>query len=208
VDVPSQAELVQHLGKAEARARLLELLAVLGGALFAASSVFAQDSGPLIDMLVKKGMLNSQEAEELRAELLKDSSAGIISTISGGKSTVGLSLSGRLQIQYVGLGAQIDGAAANPVSTSHFLLRRIYFGAKADLGWGFSSTFNYDFANTSFDQAFITWKQSDALAVDVGFRKVPIGLEEWYTSSASLKAIERSPATLCRPAPVRCAADS
>jgi len=173
----------------------LKLFALLGGALFAASSVFAQDSGPLIDLLVKKGMLNSQEAEELRAELLKDSSAGIVSTISGGKSTVGLSLSGRLQIQYVGLGAQIDGAAANPVSTSHFLLRRIYFGAKADLGWGFSSTFNYDFANTSFDAAYMSWKQSDALVVDVGFRKVPIGLEEWYTSSGSLKAIERSPAT-------------
>ena len=172
-----------------------QLFALLGGALFAASSVFAQDSGPLIDLLVKKGMLNSQEAEDLRAELIKDSSAGIISTISGGKSTVGLSLSGRLQIQYVGLGAEIDGAAAHPVSTQHFLLRRIYFGAKADLGHGFSSTFNYDFANTSFDAAFITWRQDDTLAVDVGFRKVPFGLEEWFTSSGSLKAIERSPAT-------------
>src|SRR5450759_1486646 len=92
-----------------------QLFALLGGALFAASSVFAQDSGPLIDLLVKKGMLNSQEAEELRAELIKDSSAGIISTISGGKSTVGLSLTGRLQIQYAGLGASIDNNPVNPV---------------------------------------------------------------------------------------------
>jgi hypothetical protein len=157
--------------------------------------VFAQDSGPLIDLLVKKGMLNSQEAEELRAELLKDSSAGIVSTISGGKSTVGLSLTGRLQIQYAGLGAQIDNNPVNPVSTNHFFLRRIYLGAKATLGEGWTANFNYDFAGSTFDMAFIQWRQSDALAVDVGFRKVPFGLEEWYTSSGSLKAIERSPAT-------------
>jgi len=31
--------------------------------------------------------------------------------------------------------------------------------------------------------------------VDIGFRKAPIGLEEWDTSSGNLKAIERSPAT-------------
>ena len=170
-------------------------LALAGIISLGASSLFSQDSGPLIDLLVKKGMLNSQEAEELRADLLKDTSAGIISTISGGKSTVGLTITGRLQVQYVGLGAQIDGAAANPVSTEHFLLRRVYFGVKADLGRGFSSTFNYDLANTSFDAAYMSWRQSDALVVDVGFRKVPIGLEEWYTSSGSLKAIERSPAT-------------
>ena len=170
-------------------------LALAGILSLGASSLFAQDSGPLIDLLVKKGMLNSQEAEELRADLLKDTSAGIISTISGGKSTVGLSISGRLQIQYAGLGTQIDGVAANPVSTEHFFLRRIYLGVKANLGNGWSSTLNYDFAGSTFDQAFISWRQSDALAVDVGFRKVPFGLEEWYTSSGSLKAIERSPAT-------------
>lgn len=164
-------------------------------ALFCAGAAFAQDSGPLIDLLVKKGLIKDQEAEELRADLARDASAGIISTISGGKNTVGLTLSGRLQIQYAGLGTHIDGAAAQPVSTNHFFLRRIYFGAKANLGNGWSSTFNYDFAGSTFDQAFITWRQSDALAVDVGFRKVPFGLEEWYTSSGSLKAIERSPAT-------------
>ena len=170
-------------------------LALAGLLSLGATSLFAQDSGPLIDLLVKKGMLNSQEAEELRADLLKDTSAGIVSTISGGKSTVGLSITGRLQIQYAGLGTQIDGAAANPVSTEHFFLRRIYLGVKANLGNGWSGTLNYDFAGSTFDQAFITWRQNDALAVDVGFRKVPFGLEEWYTSSGSLKAIERSPAT-------------
>ncbi|MBX3735890.1 MAG: porin [Candidatus Didemnitutus sp.] len=170
-------------------------LLATAAALFAASVALAQDSGPLIDLLVKKGLIQDQEAEELRAELARDASAGILSTISGGKSTVGLSLSGRLQIQYAGLGTDIDGAASQPAPTSHFFLRRIYFGVKANLGNGWSSTFNYDFAGSTFDQAFVTWRKDDALSVDVGFRKAPIGLEEWYTSSGSLKAIERSPAT-------------
>ncbi len=169
-------------------------IALLGSALFA-SSGFAQDSGPLINLLVKKGLVNDQEAEELRADLSRDSAAAVVSTISGGKSTVGLSITGRMQVQYAGLSTQINGTPVNPVSTEHFFLRRIYLGAKANLGNGWSSTLNYDFAGLTFDQAFITWRKDDALAVDVGFRKVPFGLEEWYTSSGSLKAIERSPGT-------------
>jgi hypothetical protein len=160
-----------------------------------ASAAFAQDSGPLLDLLVKKGIVNDQEAENLRAELARDSSTAVVSTISGGKSTVGLSITGRLQVQYAGLGTQIDGQSANPVSTEHFFLRRIYLGTKATLGNGWTGNFNYDFAGSTFDAAFIEWRKDDTLAIDVGFRKVPFGLEEWYTSSGSLKAIERSPAT-------------
>jgi hypothetical protein len=171
------------------------LALIAGAALSLAAAARAQDSGPLVDLLVKKGLVTDQEAEELRAELTRDNSAGIISTISGGKSTVGLSISGRLQVQYAGLGTDIEGAATQPASTEHFFLRRMYLGVKANLGNGWSSTFNYDFAGTTFDQAFISWRQSDAFTVDVGFRKVPFGLEEWYISSGSLKAIERSPVT-------------
>lgn len=171
-------------------------LALLGSALIcAASAAHAQDSGPLVDLLVKKGVVNAQEAEDLRAELSRDASAAVVSTISGGKSTVGLSISGRLQIQYAGLSTDIDGTTADPFSTSHFFLRRVYLGAKANLGKGWTANFNYDFAGSTFDAAFAQWRMDDTLAVDVGFRKVPFGLEEWYTSSSSLKAIERSPAT-------------
>ncbi|HKB57323.1 MAG TPA: porin [Lacunisphaera sp.] len=171
-------------------------LLAAAAALLCATAVFAQDSGPLIDLLVKKGLVNAQEAEDLRADLARDASAAVVSTISGGKSTVGLSIAGRMQIQYAGLSTNIDGVAVNPARpTAHFLLRRIYLGAKANLGNGWSSSLNYDFAGSTFDEAKITWRRNDELFVDVGFRKVPFGLEEWYTSSGSLKAIERSPAT-------------
>jgi len=83
---------------------------------------------------------------------------------------------------------------AHPVASEHFLLRRIYLGTKVDIADGFSGNINYDFANASFDAAYIEWKQSDALMIDAGFRKAPFAYEE-VTSSGSLKAIERSPIT-------------
>ncbi|HEY0968585.1 MAG TPA: putative porin [Opitutaceae bacterium] len=52
---------------------LFTRLALIGAlALGAATAARAQDSGPLIDLLVKKGLVSDQEAEELRTELLKE----------------------------------------------------------------------------------------------------------------------------------------
>jgi hypothetical protein len=76
-------------------------VALLGGALLATVSSFAQDSGPLIDLLVRKGIVNDQEAEELRAELVKDfaanSSAGKLNLSSG---LTELKISGDARIRY------------------------------------------------------------------------------------------------------------
>lgn len=169
-------------------------LAFAGALTLGASSLWAQQSKALIDALVKKGILTDDEAKALVAEVAKSEAATDVAT-SNDKILKKLTITGRFQVQYDGLGASIDGAAANPVSTEHFLLRRIYLGAKADFGNGWTGNLNYDFANASFDAAFIEWKQSDALFIDAGFRKAPLGLEEWVTSSGNLRAIERSPAT-------------
>lgn len=65
-------------------------LALLGGAMLSlATTAFAQDSGPLVDLLVKKGIVSDQEAEELRAELVKDFAANS----SAGKLNLSASLS-------------------------------------------------------------------------------------------------------------------
>jgi hypothetical protein len=172
----------------------MKLLALAGILALGASPLFAQDSKALIDALVKKGYLTNDEAKQIAAEASKSQAAQDVAT-SNDKILKKLTLSGRFQVQFAGLSTSIDGAAANPASTEHFLLRRIYIGAKAEFGDGWTGNLNYDFANTSFDAAFIEWKKSDALLLDIGFRKVPIGLEEWATSSGNLRAIERSPAT-------------
>lgn len=164
-------------------------------ALVCTAAAFAQDnSKALIDVLIQKGILNQDEAAKIQQDLTKSSSASEVST-SGSKFLQKLSFSGRFQIQYAGLGTQISGAAANPASTSHFFMRRMYLGFKAEMGEGWTGNFNYDFAGSTYDAAFINYKQSKDLSFDIGFRKVPFGLEEWYTSSGSLKAIERSPGT-------------
>jgi polyhydroxyalkanoate synthesis regulator phasin len=63
--------------------------ALLASALISmASAAFAQDSGPLLDLLVKKGIINDQEAENLRAELVKDFAANT----SAGKLNLGSTL--------------------------------------------------------------------------------------------------------------------
>ncbi len=65
-------------------------LTLLGSVIIgAATAAFAQDSGPLIDLLVRKGIVNDQEAENLRAELVRDFAANS----SAGK----LDLSSRVQ---------------------------------------------------------------------------------------------------------------
>lgn len=171
-----------------------KLLAVCGGLLLSAGALLAQDNKALIDALIKKGVLTADEAAQITADVKKSQAAQDVAT-SGSKYLQKLTLSGRFQVQYAGLSTDIDGAAANPPATQHFFLRRMYLGAKAELGNGWLGNLNYDFAGSTFDAAYVEWKQSDAFVLDVGFRKVPIGLEEWYTSSGNLRAIERSPVT-------------
>ncbi len=157
----------------------------------------AQDAGALLNVLVKKGVVSDQEAEEIRTELAAESAAAVIQTVSGGKSTTGIAFSGRIQAQYAGLGTDVENAAKNPPGVNHFFLRRIYFGAKATIGANWTANFNYDFAGTNFDKAYLEWAGNIGgapFAFDIGLRKVNFGYEE-YTSSGNLKAIERSGAT-------------
>ncbi|ACB75826.1 putative porin [Opitutus terrae] len=80
-------------------------LRCLGGGLLAltltGSALRAQDSGPLLDLLVKKGIVTDQEAEELRAELVKDfatsSPAGKLNLSSG---LTELKISGDARVRY------------------------------------------------------------------------------------------------------------
>lgn len=49
-----------------------KFMALLGAVVLATTCLHAQDSGALIDALVKKGVLSDQEAEEIRAQLTQD----------------------------------------------------------------------------------------------------------------------------------------
>jgi hypothetical protein len=167
-------------------------MALLASISLAISPVFAGDSGALLDALVRKGILTDQEAEDLRADLSRDSQAFVMASVSGGKATNSLAISGRMHLQYAGLSTD-----QNVASTNQFFLRRIYFGAKAGVGADWTANLNYDFSGGGFDKAYMEWTGyagATPLALDFGLRKVNLGYEE-TTSSGSLKSIERSPVT-------------
>ncbi len=174
------------------RSKLLAPLA----ALLCAGTAFAQDSGPLIDLLVRKGIINDQEGEELRADLARDASAAVTATVAGGKSTNSIQIDGRMQLQYAGLSSDQATATASTY-VNQFFLRRMYLGVKAGVGPNWTAVLNYDFSGGSFDKGYMEWNGfwgEVPVALDFGLRKVNLGYEE-YTSSGSLKAIERSPVT-------------
>lgn len=166
-------------------------LALLTGAILVASSAPAQDSGPLLDALVRKGILTNQEAEDLRADLVRDSNTIPAKAIGGGKSTDRLSVGMRMQMQYASLDTDVKNAAFSPVATDHFFTRRMYLTLKAGVGGDWGATMTYDFAGGSYDDAIVEWKPTPDLSFNFGLRKVNVAYEERATSG-NLKSIERS----------------
>ncbi|MDB6128128.1 MAG: hypothetical protein JWM35_2024, partial [Verrucomicrobia bacterium] len=168
-------------------------LALLGAAILAAAPAFAQDSGPLIDMLVKKGIVTDQEAEELRADLVKDfvnnSSAGKLNLSS---SLTEFKLSGDLRMRYE-YNAQVPELATGAAPLSNETSRqRFRFRFNGDVilqkgwtaGFAFESGQASDSANQSFTgaaddyglflaRAYIGWQPNANWSFVLGKQKNP-----------------------------------
>src|SRR5205814_10520609 len=93
-------------------------IAVIFSFLVAPISMFAQDAGALLDLLVRKKLINDQEAEEVRAELTKETA-----TTSGGKWKLSspiseIELYGDVRFRYAYTGGRTDNnsPAAAPAS--------------------------------------------------------------------------------------------
>lgn len=154
----------------------------------------AQESGPLIDALIRKGILTHQEAEDIRAELVRENNTPPARALANGKSTDRISAGMRMQIQYAHLDTDIRGAAADPAAVDHFFLRRMYFTLKAGLGPEWGATMTYDFASSGYDDAYVEWKPAADLTFNFGLRKVNVAYEE-RASSGDVRALERSSVT-------------
>jgi hypothetical protein len=63
-------------------------------------TMFAQDSGALIDALIKKGVITDQEGEEIRAEQMKDWSQTSASKINVSSFIKNITLYGDLRLRY------------------------------------------------------------------------------------------------------------
>lgn len=136
-------------------------LALLGGTFLFSTAVLAQDSGPLIDLLIKKGIVTDQEAEDLRVALVKDftnnTAAGKMNLSS---SLVEMKMSGDMRIRYE-YNNQVPelatGAApvANETSRQRFRLR---FNTDVLLkkGWNAGFALESGQAADSANQSFVT----------------------------------------------------
>ncbi len=91
----------------------LKLAVALALAAASSTAAFAQDNGALIDKLVKKGILSSQEAEEVRADLTREYSTTTAGKIQLSNSVTEMKLSGdlRLRYQYDNKDQQVDPVA-------------------------------------------------------------------------------------------------
>lgn len=161
--------------------KLLLTLSAIGVTL--GTNAVASDKA-LIETLVSKGYLTQNEAAEL-----KKGAPAIIKPKS--KAVEKLTISGRLHYQYDYFNADNNGT--DLANANHFYFRRLRWGAKADLGNGWSGYLNLDFAgnNLSIDEAYVGLKYDPAAQFKFGYFKVPFGLEE-TTSSSKIKGVERS----------------
>ena len=113
-----------------------KLLAV-SAALLCAGAAFAQDSGPLIDLLVKKGIVNDQEAEDLRADLVKDFAANT----SAGKLNLGstlteLKISGDVRVRYESRTGELPSGDENTRNRFRYRFRTSLAGKLVN-NWAF-----------------------------------------------------------------------
>jgi hypothetical protein len=175
--------------------KLLKAFGLLAACAIAAGSIHAQDNRALLDTLVQKGVISQAEADQIRYN------SAVVKPASD--ATRSLTFNGLVQSQFNWISMRDKTpATGNPAATTTFEMRRVYLGATADLGNGWSGTIVANFgtgaaARSYLDEAHIS-KQVDWDMVQgdvtVGYRKVTFGYEE-TTNPADIKTVERSIAT-------------
>lgn len=116
-----------------------KLTAVLA-ALLCAGTAFAQDSGALIDLLVKKGVLSDQEAEDIRADLVKEFAATPAGKLNISTPLTELRVAGDVRIRYEGRSGELPNG--DDLERDRFRYRmRTGLTGKLLNNWGFGVRF-------------------------------------------------------------------
>jgi hypothetical protein len=115
--------------------------ALLTAALLTSSSVTAQDSGPLLNLLVAKGIVTDQEAEDLRAELVKDFAANTAAgKLNLNSSLSEFKLSGDVRLRHQMETQAPETATGKPLVSNERTRERFRFRFNGDAilqkGWG------------------------------------------------------------------------
>ena len=179
---------------------------LIAAAAITSVSAFAQDKATL-DLLVKKGIITAEErAKTLQSAAATKTESGMDRVFIKEAGANRLTFSGRIQGQWeaAAYSQTTGGVETQAVDLNNVMMRRLYLGAKVDVGHGFSGELVWNFgdnSNTSTgtvragaaDKAVFTY-ESDLGKFDFGYQKVQFGQEE-NTSSSALYTVERSMVT-------------
>ncbi len=147
----------------------MKWLALAGALAMGASSLFAQDSKALIDVLIKKGILTPDEAQQIEMEAKKAESTS--------KTTVG----GKLYVDFSNIDATTaSGTKVNP-SGLGLDVKRFYFGVSHQFDNVWSAGINTDSSYSSgtgatsvfIKTAYIQAKLSPEAIIQAGCANMP-----------------------------------
>jgi len=182
---------------------------LIAAAAITSVSAFAQDKATL-DLLVKKGIITAEErAKTLQSAAATKTESGMDRVFIKEAGATRLTFSGRIQGQWEAAAYSetiaSTGVETDAVDLNNVMMRRLYLGAKADVGNGFSGELVWNFGDNSStngsdtiragaaDKAVFTY-EGDIGKFDIGYQKVQFGQEE-NTSSSALYTVERSMVT-------------
>jgi hypothetical protein len=180
---------------------------LIAAAAITSVSAFAQDKATL-DLLVKKGIITAEErAKTLQSAAATKTESGMDRVFIKEAGANRLTFSGRVQGQWEAAAYSetlaSTGVETQGVDLNNVMMRRLYLGAKVDVGAGFSGELVWNFGDSSqgtsgvragaADKAVVTF-ESDLGKFDIGYQKVQFGQEE-NTSSSGLYTVERSMVT-------------
>lgn len=171
---------------------VIKRLALLGGACLFAGSVVAQDSQAILDILVRKGVITSDEAKAVLAEADSKRKPPPV-VVTPNRNTISqLKIRGRLQGQYAYSDGSNSGTAVRAGDYSSFELRRARLGVQGKIykDWNFMVEVNA-LSTVDLDGALLTYAKHPEANITFGKGKPQFGHEE-NTSSASILTMERS----------------
>jgi hypothetical protein len=118
--------------------KLKSKLLAAAAALFCSGFAIAQDSGALIDLLVKKGIVNDQEAEELRADLTKDFASTSAGKLNLSAAMSELRIAGDVRVRFESRTGVLPNGDASERDRYRYRFRAGLTGKMANnWSWGF-----------------------------------------------------------------------
>ena len=124
---------------------------LIAAAAITSVSAFAQDKATL-DLLVKKGIITAEErAKTLQSAAATKTESGMDRVFIKEAGANRLTFAGRIQGQWemADYTQTAAGVETQAVDLNNFMMRRIYLGAKVDVGYGFSGELVYNFADNT-----------------------------------------------------------